>query len=412
MKMLWLACLAIVVGACAKVPEAEPPAPGGAGGVGGGAPVDPAAGQGGGMVAAPSTGGVGGTGGDAPVGGMVAPPSGGTGGMGGAGGGDEMMPPEEGIPYAMDECGLDTGYPGDEFCILPPPPDKGFQLHIGPDDYDNIDPKYILAGEDEITNNFQATSTNTENIHFLFRQFRMRPGSHHMIVTAGGTGAESFGGRRVATANLSQDSPPRGIVAPENQGVGVPLEPTSTLNVSLHTVNITSEPILREIWVNFWYVDPSKVNEEATQLFQSGDVTFSVAPGQSMVLGPYSCDIQGDGRMLWFYGHRHANNTRFSAWRVRGSQRDLFYEGFHWEEPLLLEYNSITTNQVPDRAKHVEGGWSGILDLQSGDKLEWECDVTNNNPTPIMFSNETYTGEMCIMDAELVGSRCSSGFGF
>jgi hypothetical protein len=40
---------------------------------------------------------------------------------------------------ALDECGLDTGYAGDENCILPPPPDKGFQLHVGPDDYDDPD---------------------------------------------------------------------------------------------------------------------------------------------------------------------------------------------------------------------------------------------------------------------------------
>src|SRR5438067_1615602 len=41
-------------------------------------------------------------------------------------------PPTAGAPLAMDECGLHTSYPGDEYCILPPPADKGFQLHIGP----------------------------------------------------------------------------------------------------------------------------------------------------------------------------------------------------------------------------------------------------------------------------------------
>ena len=33
---------------------------------------------------------------------------------------------------ALDQCGLKTAYVGDENCILPPPPDKGFQVHIGP----------------------------------------------------------------------------------------------------------------------------------------------------------------------------------------------------------------------------------------------------------------------------------------
>ena len=115
--------------------------------------------------------------------------------------------------------------------------------------------------------------------------------------------------------------------------------------------------------------------------------------------------------MLWFYGHRHANNKRFSAWRVRGTQRDLFYEGLHWEEPLLLEYTSTIENPVPDRNAGIEGGWSGILDVLPGDKLEWECHVVNNLDTPLRFTNNTYTGEMCIMDAELVGTNCTSSGG-
>lgn len=358
---------------------------------------------------------------------MSASGQGGTGGAGGAGGdepvaGTEVAPtPDggmepEGIPYAMDECEeLDTGFPGDEFCIDPPPPGEGFQLHIGPADYANPDPMFVLEPDDESTDNFPATSGNDSNIHFLFRQFRMRPGAHHMIVTAGGSagggGVEGFGGRRIATANASQDSPVGGIIAPENQGVGIPLDPSSSLNVSLHSINVGDAPLIREIWVNFWYRDSAQVTEEAEQLFATGDVGFNIAPGDDVILGPYSCDIEGEGRMLWFYGHRHANNKRFSAWRVRGSQRDLFYEGIHWEETLLLEYTSLITNPVPNFAMGVEGGWSGILDLKPGDKLEWECHVVNQQEVPLRFSNNTYTGEMCIMDAELVGTRCSSGFG-
>src|SRR4029079_15135893 len=38
------------------------------------------------------------------------------------------IPPPEGFhPNAMDECGLNSGWPGDEYCIKPPPADKGFQ---------------------------------------------------------------------------------------------------------------------------------------------------------------------------------------------------------------------------------------------------------------------------------------------
>jgi hypothetical protein len=336
-----------------------------------------------------------------------------------AGGGGEpagggTQPGEE--PMAMDECDLDTGWDGDEYCILPPPADEGFQLHIGPTDYENPEPQYVLEPGGEATDSFSAISGNEMDIHFLYRQFRIRPGTHHMIITAGGSagsGIDSgFGGRRIGTANHSADNPIGGVIAPENIGVGIPLAPRTTLNVSVHSINVTDQPIIRELWTNFWYRDSSQVTETATQLFAVGDPSFVVNPGQDTILGPYTCDINAEGRMLWFYGHRHANNKRFSAWRVRDGQRDLFYEGLDWEETLLLEYTSLIENPLPDRDAGIEGGWSGILDLMPGDQLEWECHVVNNNDTPLRFTNNTYTGEMCIMDAELVGTNCTSSGGF
>jgi hypothetical protein len=323
--------------------------------------------------------------------------------------GGEDVPPG-GIPYAFDECDIDTGYAGDEYCILPPPPDKGFQLRVGPDDYDNPDPRYILQPGEESTDDFAVTSANGEDIFFYFRQYRMRPGAHHMIISESGSNAFGIGGgRRIGTANLSADSPEHGIVAPENESVGVPLSANSPLNVSLHSINVTDEPILREIWVNFWYQDPDKVTEPAEQLFKVGSATFAIQPREDTVLGPYSCDISGEGRMLWFYGHRHANNVRFSAWRVRGDERLLFYEGYNWEEVLLLEYSSLVQNPAPDPANHIEGGHSGILDLRDGDRLEWECHVINQQDSVLRFTNETYLGEMCIMDGEMVGVNCNGG---
>jgi hypothetical protein len=113
--------------------------------------------------------------------------------------------------------------------------------------------------------------------------------------------------------------------------------------------------------------------------------------------------------MLWLYGHRHANNDSFSVWRVRGAQRDLIYQGYEWEEPLMLEYNSQVENPVADPTRRVEGGWSGVLDLLPGDRLEWECHVVNEHDTALRFTNQTYLGEMCIVDGEMAGTNCRGG---
>jgi hypothetical protein len=326
-----------------------------------------------------------------------------------AGAGTDASPPGEDAGAPTNECGLRTRYAGDEYCILPPPPDKGFQLHIGPSDYDNPEAKYLLAPGEESTDDFPAIAGNEEKVFFYYRQYRMRPGAHHMIATdKGGAGTGVSGqGRRIATSNNPrEDSPRDGIIAPENKDVGIPLEANAKLNVSLHSINVTDEPVLREIWVNFWYRDPAEVTEPAQELFAVGSTSFAIQPKEDTILGPYNCTVQAPGRMLWFYGHRHANNVRFSAWRVRGEQRDLFYEAYDWEDVLLLDYSSQITNPMADREKEIEGGWSGILDLEAGDKLEWECHVINQTDGVLRFTNNTFTGEMCIMDGEMVGTNC------
>jgi len=309
------------------------------------------------------------------------------------------VPPTQG-------CNLHTGYAGDEQCILPPPPDKGFQLHVGPSDYANPETAYLLQAGEEKTTDFSVTSTNDQNIYFFYRQYRMRPTAHHVILSAA-NGTDVTGGRRIGTANASEDFPAGGVIAPEDKTVGSPLSAHSPVTVSFHAINTTDKPQLRELWVNFWYRDPNEVTEPATEWFNMGSTSFAVQPHTATTLGPYTCTIQGDGRLLWLYGHRHANNVRFTVTRVRGTQRDVIYDANKWEEPLLLEYSSLLTNHAPDIDNGVEGGWNGILDLKTDDKIEWQCGVVNDHDTVLRFTNQTYLGEMCIVDAEAVGSNCA-----
>ena len=308
--------------------------------------------------------------------------------------------------FAMDECGLHTGWKGDEYCILPPPPEKGFQLHIGPSNYDKPDAVYVLKPGQESVHTFTATSGNDHDIDFYFRQYRMRPGAHHTIVRDTSTG------RRLSGSNVNQDHPINGIVAPENVGIGLPLTAHAPISVDHHAINTTDQPLLQEVWVNFWYVDPAKVTETTTLLYDPGDFSATVAPKADVVLGPYECDIKKPGRLISMFGHVHANNVRFSAWRVRNGQRDLIYESHHWEEPLWLEFTSLAKNPVAMRDQMIDGGWSGILDLQAGDTLAWECHEVNQQQTTLRFVNQTYTGTMCIIIGDLVGTKCENRSGF
>jgi hypothetical protein len=337
---------------------------------------------------------------------MTKPPTGAAGAPSttGAAGATGTMP-VAGAPMAMDECKLHTNYPGDEYCILPPPKDKGFQLHIGPTNYDNPESQYLLPVGAESTPTFTAVSDNDQPQYFYYRQFRMRPGAHHNIITSG-SGGDTGLGQRIGTANnLAVDNPIGGVMPPENKGVGIQLPAHTTISVSLHSINASQKTELREIWVNFWYRPAEEVTDPVHEVFAIAPQP-TISPGQDITYGS-SCSVGGAGRMLWMYGHRHAHNVRFSVWHDHGGKHDLVYQAYNWEEPLVLEYASTVTNAVPDTGPNVEGGFSGPMDVMAGDQFSFECHVINTGTSFLSFTNNTYDGEMCILDAEMIGTNCN-----
>ena len=95
----------------------------------------------------------------------------------------------------------------------------------------------------------------------------MRRGSHHLIVSAGGTGSILGAGRRLGgSQNVVKDNP-TGELPPENVGIGMPLAARSPITMNLHHFNSTQDPLLKEAWVNFWYVDAEQVTQEAREIF-------------------------------------------------------------------------------------------------------------------------------------------------
>jgi hypothetical protein len=314
----------------------------------------------------------------------------------------------------MDECPeLDSGWPGDEACIAPPPPDQGFQVHVGPPSYANPPSNYLTPPGADTDRVFSAVATNTTNVYYYKRQYRMRAGSHHLILYGGsgaGAGVAGMGRRLGGSSNSAKDNPECGVVAPENAGIGMPLPARSPISFNMHYFNTGDEPVLNEAWVNFWYKDQSEVKEEAQEMFLLGDVAFAIPPGAHQTIGPNSARVNGSGRIVTMYGHYHANTVRFSAWRTRGGQRDLILEDYDWHDPLILEYSSVVQNPTPNPDIYAAGGWNGVLDIEAGDTLSWECEVENQTDGTLRFSNQAVTGEMCILVGDTVGTSVG-GFG-
>lgn len=303
-----------------------------------------------------------------------------------------IMPPA--MPVA-DECGLTTKFAGDEFCIKPPPPEMGMQIHVGPSNYDNPEPQYILEPGQEVTEPYNGASPNAEQVYFFYRQQRMRPGSHHLLMFYGGD-------LIVSAQNPISDTPAGGVIAPEDEDVGISLPPRAPLTGSIHYINTTDKPILKEVWVNFWFKPQSEVQERVSSIFSRAPIM--IPPGQHVIVAT-DCPIMGSGRIIRLFGHKHANNVRWSTYRVRGDQKDLLFEDYdHWEEPLVLEYSSITSNPAPDPATKTPGGFSGRVDLQPGDIFRFECEVVNETSRTFTGQNEAIDDEMCIQNGTVVGT--------
>jgi hypothetical protein len=309
-----------------------------------------------------------------------------------------VSPPAAGKKLAMDECGLHTQYKGDEYCILPPPADKGFQLHIGPSDYNNPAPEYVMQPGEENVVDMSAVSGNDKDVYYFLRQYRMRPGSHHVII--------SVNGRRIGgIQNLARDEPTNGMIAPEDEDVGLPLKAHTPLNVNMHFYNFSDKPIIRELWVNYWYKDDASVKEPSLPVYAITGVTSAVA--HSHVVVGSTCTVTGSGRLLDLYGHRHLSNVRFSAWHTSDGKRELILDDYDAEHPAVLDFNSLTTNPAPNPMSKTLGGHSGILNLKQGDTLDFDCEIVNKTDKNFFGANEAQDDEMCIMIGNSVGAQVS-----
>jgi hypothetical protein len=317
-----------------------------------------------------------------------------------------------------DPCGLNSGYAGDEYCFLPPPEGQGIQIHFGPKNY--TDPtevaKYTLQPGEEF-NSYGTTRIPIDvDRWYNYVQIRMRPGSHHLIntvvqgdnigegyvpdgTTCPGTTVSGFAG----TQNLIRNMPPHGKQAPENVGLGSMLTANSYLCLNHHAYNYSSDVLLRDVWINVWFVDESQVTQRSQGVIIVAGPWEGIAPWSQKTLTA-SVPVSTDGRIISLFGHRHAWTTRFAVWR----NEDLVYDSWNWEDSVVFNYDSITENPAPNPEARSDGATSGILGVKTGDTIKIQCDIDNQSDNTLVFQNALYEGEMCILFGSAVGTSIRS----
>ncbi|MDD9947015.1 MAG: hypothetical protein OXU20_38590 [Myxococcales bacterium] len=313
---------------------------------------------------------------------------------------------EGNYPDLRGRCDINSGYPGDDACIPPPPEDEGFQIHVGPKDYDDEEEvaKFLMEPGDESSECWTYTTPNDKDIMYQTSVLSGRAGTHHIIHRMHDADLSEGSFTVCAGAMSSVGSLPgasrayirRSLVAPEDAHIGRAIPANIKAQADMHYFNLTEEPLIREFWLNIYYAD-EEVTDEADQIVGMGGFGWNsnpIPPGADMVY-QYECPIVGDGRILQLLGHYHAQGKRFTAYieRAQGGDMEKVFEMYDYLEPAIFDYNSVTDN--PKFTDSAAGAHTGMLEVQDGDTLHWECHIQNNLEVGLRYTNQVVGGEMC-----------------
>jgi hypothetical protein len=315
-------------------------------------------------------------------------------------------------PDPRGACKIDSGYPDDHACILPPAKSEGIQIHVGPRNYDDKDEvaKFLLHPGEETSQCWTFHTPNDQEFYYQTSVLSGRAGTHHIINTMltddmddGGWGRCADGGTGTASNILgplpgaSKAYMARGHVAPENKHIGRKIPGHTTAQADMHYFNYTDHDILREFWMNIYFVDASQITDDAQQIRGMGGFDWStnpIPPGHDEVY-KYECPIKGNGRILNLLGHYHSHGKHFSASLQRGGkgEPEKVFEMYDYMDPATFEFDSRSMN--PDFSDAAAGAFTGVLEVHDGDVLGWECHIINDSDVGLRYVNEVKTGEMC-----------------
>ena len=363
-------------------------------------------------------------------------------------------------PYAV-RCidampNFKTQFPGDEYCILPPPDDQGVQVGFHPQGdaywtqmwagdmsgYDKASGDWVMPPGSERSQNYIGSASNAAANSYYRTYFRMRTGSHHNIITLHAKGGkvgwepvsasgEALPGIFDQTAGAivgvlggqqrPDDGQPTTLEKPaEDDGLYLSFPATPTITFNLHHINVMDKPILREGWVNVWWEKDARTPMSWFMGLPTAQLGMSIPPETTTDLH-YSWTVGGTAptRLIRVFGHRHFWTPNFSSWieRKAGMSPEIIYQSFDWAEIPTYRYDTSAQNPTPDVAAHRDGGESGILKLQPGDKLHFNCHITytaarasQNGAAPmpsangpLHFANEAFKAEMCIEYGNVTG---------
>jgi hypothetical protein len=322
-------------------------------------------------------------------------------------------------------CPVNTGFPGDAYALCAPANEQeGVLLRYGPQSVNGAPPtpeeiaKYTIAPGAEVEDCVYVRSTNTQDIYVDAYHGRMRPNSHHLIVTmlpeerAAGlelnkqvpcNQAEALGdvwllGSQDPQIDITIEGGGAGIKpAKEGDpefGSGQLIKANQLMRIDMHYINTTDKPLLKEAWVYLRAVPKEKVKQlvDMITFFQGA---IYVPPGATGVkTARAGCEAPTDRYINLVTGHFHEHGTRFTVWHDKlDGTSEMIYDTRDWDVPGNAFYNYRVKNPAMDD-KSIWGAKTGYVQVKKGEKLSFECEYSNPSSTPVRFG-ELGKDQMC-----------------
>jgi hypothetical protein len=338
-----------------------------------------------------------------------------------------------------------TDFPGDNFCILPPPAGKGIQVGHHPhgqgdawfkavstgdmSGYTSVPADWRLPPGGEEERNINIAHTNEGGKYYRIYS-RMRGGSHHMIPSVTATGALTgtwgpggadglFNGGGYPGAQRPDDNAPQSPSIPEeDRGLYREFPANAVVTYNMHHFNSMDKDILKEVWQNIWWTDEATtLVNNITGLPVTQVASIFANPGEIADMH-YASTALAPARVLGLFGHRHAWTTAFTAWiESAGKEPQILYQSLDWFDEPTYTYNSEVKNPAVAPEKRTDGAASGVVMLNAGDSLHFNCHIEytderaiqENSPVkpsqngPLRFANQAFEAEMCILFGASVG---------
>jgi hypothetical protein len=235
--------------------------------------------------------------------------------------------------------------PTDFTPLAKPAAGKGFQMHIEP---------FPVQANFERELWVRKSLGNTEEVYINSFEMKARPGTHHTIAYRFGLGDELPPENVIYDQNMPNNtiarrafktsggqlfqSPAADYKFQMPKGYAIRMDPNTSFMMNMHYFNKTDKTRFGELYMNYYTVPKSEVEQELEVLYLEQAETIVLPPNKKTTLTT-TFMVEEETVIPMLLSHYHKLGEKFEM-RITGGPRngELVYSSADYENPLLKTF--------------------------------------------------------------------------